>query len=66
MARNIDNAAESARGYGFSFLITTIALAFLIGVPFGAGVRRIYHTMFNPDVVVSPTNQTNSPTNQIR
>jgi ABC-type dipeptide/oligopeptide/nickel transport system permease component len=57
MARN-DNVVEAALGYGFSFLITTILLAFLIGVPLGAGARRMYNTMFNPDVVVSPTNQT--------
>ncbi|HEY9726712.1 MAG TPA: hypothetical protein V6D50_09720 [Chroococcales cyanobacterium] len=57
MARN-DNVVEASLGYGFSFLITTILLAFLIGVPLGAGARRMYTTMVNPDVVISPTNQT--------
>jgi hypothetical protein len=57
MARDINSAADSARGYGFSFLITTIVLAFLIGVPLGAGARRMFHSMFNPDVVAPPTNQ---------
>lgn len=57
MARDINSAADSARGYGFSFLITTIVLAFLIGVPLGTAARKMYNTMFNPDVVVSPTQQ---------
>ena len=57
MARDVNSAADSARGYGFSFLITMIALAFLLGVPLGAGASRMFHSMFNPDVVTPPTNQ---------
>lgn len=58
MARDVNNAADSARGYGFSFLITTILLAFLIGVPLGTAARRMYTSIFSPDVVVSPADQT--------
>ena len=58
MARDVGDVVETTAKYTFSFLITTILLAFLIGVPLGSAARRMYTTMFHPDVVVSPTNQT--------
>jgi len=59
MARDPREAAVEAGGMSFSFLITTILLAFLVGVPLGTAARRMHHTMFNPDIEVSPENQTN-------
>jgi hypothetical protein len=52
MAKEVPDQVAYAAGGFFSFAITCILMAFLIGVGMGIGARQFYATIYSPDAVL--------------